>query len=226
MLSSAWLSQLPEFARSTTGERVNGMRGGNVVLSGSGYCNQCAAGAPAGEPGETLAAPGEKTWGTVDARGDDPRDSAYHPGPKNLPIHHRGALGRDQALADGVADQARDVVDVQLLHHTRAVKFGGLGRDPEQRGDLFGRFALGHELHDLALTGGQAAEVVRRRSPAGIHDGLRDARPHVEPAARHLLDGLGEVLSRLGLEYEAPHARADRFRDQALLLECREHHDL
>src|SRR5437867_8156378 len=107
MLSSAWLSQLPEFARSTTGERVNGMRGGNVVLSGSGYCNQCAAGAPAGEPGETLAAPGEKTWGTVDARGDDPRDSAYHPGPKNLPIHHRGALGRDQALADGVADQAR-----------------------------------------------------------------------------------------------------------------------
>jgi len=36
MLSSAWLSDVPEFASSTTGERVNGMRGGNVVLSGSG----------------------------------------------------------------------------------------------------------------------------------------------------------------------------------------------
>src|SRR6266540_3747835 len=89
MLSSAWLSHVPEFARSTTGERVNGMRGGNVVLSGSGYCNQCADGAPAGEPGETLAAPGEKTRGTVDARGDESRGSAYRPGLKNVPIHPR-----------------------------------------------------------------------------------------------------------------------------------------
>ncbi len=56
---------------------------------GQGYCNQCADGAPAGEPGETLAAPGEKTWGTVDARGDESRDSAYRPGLKNVPIHPR-----------------------------------------------------------------------------------------------------------------------------------------
>src|SRR6266576_4674986 len=61
MLSSAWLSHVPEFARSTTGERVNGMRGANVVLSRSGYCNQCADGARAVEAGETLVAPGEKT---------------------------------------------------------------------------------------------------------------------------------------------------------------------
>jgi len=76
----------------------------------------------------------------------------------------------------------------------------------------------------------RSREVSRLRSSApaaaGIHHGLRDARPDVKPAARHLLDGLGEVLARLGLEHEPPHAGADRLRHQALLLERREHHDL
>src|SRR6266571_3458963 len=55
---------------------------------------------------------------------------------------------------------------------------------------------------------------------------LHDARAHVETAARHLLDGLSEVLARLGLEHEPPHPRLDRVRHQALLLKGREHHDL
>src|SRR3989442_2986970 len=104
--------------------------------------------------------------------------------------------GSDQAFPDGVADQTGDVVDVQLLHDARAVKLSGFGGDREQRGDLLGRFAFGHELRDLALTRGQPAPVLRRGGPAGIHHGLRDARPHVETAARHLLDGLGEVLAQ------------------------------
>src|SRR5438034_11782574 len=77
-------------------------------------------------------------------------------------------------------------------------------------GDLLGRFAFGHELRDLALTRGQPAPVLDRGGAASIHHGLRDARPHVETAARHLLDGLGEVLARLGLEHEPPHPRLDR----------------
>src|SRR5207247_2128874 len=74
--------------------------------------------------------------------------------------------GSDQAFPDGVADQTGDVVDVQLLHDARAVKLGGFGGDREQRGDLLGRLAFGHELRDLALTGGQPAPVLRRRGPA------------------------------------------------------------
>src|SRR6266568_1175918 len=72
------------------------------------------------------------------------------------------------------------------------------------------------ELHDLTLTRGQPAAVLRGGRPAGVHDGLRDACPDVEPAARHLLDGLGEVFPRLGLEHEPPHARAYRVRHQTV----------
>src|SRR5207253_2070860 len=78
----------------------------------------------------------------------------------------------------------------------------------------------------VPLTGGQPAAVFRGSRPAGVHDSLRDARPDVEPAARHLLDGLGEVFPRLGLEHEPPHARAYRVRHQTVLLERRQHHDL
>src|SRR2546422_848854 len=70
--------------------------------------------------------------------------------------------GSNQAFPDGVADETGDVVDVQLLHDTRAVKLGGFGGDREQRGDLLGRFAFGHELRDLALTRGQPAPVDRK----------------------------------------------------------------
>src|SRR5438034_10244049 len=80
--------------------------------------------------------------------------------------------GSDQPFPDGVANQTGDVVDVQLLHHTRAVKFRGLGGDREQRGNLLGGLAFGYELHDLTLPGGQPAAVLRRGGPAGIHHGL------------------------------------------------------
>src|SRR3989440_12923780 len=86
--------------------------------------------------------------------------------------------GSDQAFPDGVADQTGDVVDVQLLHDARAVKLGGFGGYREQRGDLLGRFAFGHELRDLALTRGQPAPVLRRRGPARIPPRLEGARPH------------------------------------------------
>src|SRR5256885_1568348 len=64
----------------------------------------------------------------------------------------RPGSGGDQALPDGVTDQASDIVDVQLLHDTRAVKLGRLGADGEQGGGPFVRLALGHALHDLAFT--------------------------------------------------------------------------
>src|SRR6266576_6171965 len=82
--------------------------------------------------------------------------------------------GSDQAFPDGVADQTGDVVDVQLLHEARAVKLGGFGGDREQRGDLLGRLAFGHELRDLALMGGQSASLLCRGCSACNPHGLRD----------------------------------------------------
>src|SRR2546422_11558413 len=75
--------------------------------------------------------------------------------------------GSDQAFPDGVADETGDVVDVQLLHDTRAVKLGGFGGDRGQRRDLLGRFGLRHELRDLALTAGQPAPALGCGRPAG-----------------------------------------------------------
>src|SRR2546430_11631911 len=86
--------------------------------------------------------------------------------------------GSDQAFPDGVADQTGDVVDVQLLHDTCAVKLGGFWGDREQRGDLLCRFSLRHEPRDLALTRGQTAPVLPPRGPASIHPRPRDRRPH------------------------------------------------
>src|SRR2546426_9024970 len=85
--------------------------------------------------------------------------------------------GSDQAFPDGVADETGDVVDVQLLHDTRAVKLGGFRGDPGQRRDPLGRFAFGHELGDLALTRGQPSPVLGLGGPAGPHHRLRRAPP-------------------------------------------------
>src|SRR2546426_11609746 len=52
MLSSAWLSHVPALARSTTGERVKGVRRG--ICAGMWRRRRC------GEPGETLDAAGRR----------------------------------------------------------------------------------------------------------------------------------------------------------------------
>src|SRR5207247_9735459 len=59
--------------------------------------------------------------------------------------------GLDQTLADGVAHQARGLVDVELGHDAPAVGFGGLDADAERVRDLLGGLALGDELQHLVL---------------------------------------------------------------------------
>ena len=63
----------------------------------------------------------------------------------------RACLQLDQAPAHRVANQPGRFVDVELLHQARAMRFGRLVADVQNPGDLFGRFALGDQLQDLAL---------------------------------------------------------------------------
>ncbi len=49
-----------------------------------------------------------------------------------------GASGMDQAAPHCIEDQARRVMDVELLHQVRAMGFGGLQADAEARGNLLG----------------------------------------------------------------------------------------
>jgi hypothetical protein len=62
-----------------------------------------------------------------------------------------GESGLDQAFADGVANEPRRLVDVELAHDGRAVRIGRLHADTEDLGDLLRRLALGDELQDFAL---------------------------------------------------------------------------
>ena len=71
----------------------------------------------------------------------------------------RRFLRLDEPDLQRVAGEARDIVEVQLAHEIGAMVVHGLHADAELGGNLAGAMALGHELEDLALAGGE--EVVR-----------------------------------------------------------------
>src|SRR5206468_11957319 len=66
-----------------------------------------------------------------------------------------GDSSLDQPAADGVADEAGDLVDPQLEHEATAVGLGGLHGDSQHLGDLLRRLALGHQLQNLTLARGE-----------------------------------------------------------------------
>ena len=66
-----------------------------------------------------------------------------------------GDSSLDQPAADGVADEAGDLVDPQLEHEATAVGLGGLHGDSQHLGDLLRRPALGHQLQNLTLARGE-----------------------------------------------------------------------
>src|SRR2546428_7646615 len=61
----------------------------------------------------------------------------------------------DEAPADRVSNQTRDMMDPELLHQPAAMRFAGLHGDPEVPGDLLRGPALGDKLEYLALPEGQ-----------------------------------------------------------------------
>src|SRR5207249_4324492 len=76
----------------------------------------------------------------------------------------RTALGADQTGPDGVPDQARGAMDLQLFGDALTVALGGLDGDAELGGGLLRRQALGDQTQQLQLPGRQ--RVVRGRSVA------------------------------------------------------------
>ena len=69
-----------------------------------------------------------------------------------------GAPGFGEADADSVLDQVGLVVEVELVHCGGAVVLDGLRAEVQARGDLADGAAIGGELQDLALTGGQGGK--------------------------------------------------------------------
>src|SRR5438477_3925183 len=62
----------------------------------------------------------------------------------------------DQTLLNGVLDELRAVVDVDLPHEIVFVDIDGFDAEVQQRRDLLYRQAFGKQLENLALAGAQA----------------------------------------------------------------------
>ena len=74
----------------------------------------------------------------------------------------RSALfGPDQAPRDGKTGEAGGVMDVELRHQVGAMRFDGLDREREPRGDGLVAVALRDELKHFALTRRQPVELAR-----------------------------------------------------------------
>ena len=85
------------------------------------------------------------------------RRHLYSPTHRGDPLGARvgSRIGGDQADADRVADEAGDVMHVELGHDAAAVALDGLDAQLQLLGDLGAGLALGDELKDLALAVGE-----------------------------------------------------------------------
>src|SRR6266446_5368542 len=60
---------------------------------------------------------------------------------------HRSGL--DDTAPDGITHQASCFVNIQLLHESGTVRFGGFHAYSEQRGDVLGGMPFGNQLKHL-----------------------------------------------------------------------------
>lgn len=108
--------------------------------------------------------------------------------------------GPDHAATNGVAHQARGVVDLELPGQSHPMRLHRLDADAQEGGNLLHRLALGDQLQHLALPG---AEGIGRRGGA-VEMRPQDVPGHagaqVQRPARHLADGAHQVLRRPRLQ--------------------------
>ena len=88
--------------------------------------------------------------------------------PGRAPGRHHGLTGSedrhldaalDDPVGDGVAGEARRIVDRELVHQVLPVLLDRLDADVERRGDLLVRLSLGHQLDDLLLAHREAVRL-------------------------------------------------------------------
>jgi hypothetical protein len=106
----------------------------------------------------------------------------------------------NNSTSDRVQDKARRLVDIQLLHESRAVRFSCFHADTEQRCNVFRRFPFCNQLEHLPLSCRQWVSRPLRFGAIRFHYCPRDARTQIDQPTRNLLDRLNQVVGRLTLE--------------------------
>src|SRR6266566_4074957 len=107
--------------------------------------------------------------------------------------------GFDDALGDGIARQARDVVDAQPVHESLAMSLDGLDAEAQLGGDLLVGFAFGDQLQDFGLAWGQqigslsGGHAFDERLAIMIHEPLANGRTEKGAALAGFADRFDQV---------------------------------
>src|SRR5262249_10779091 len=102
--------------------------------------------------------------------------------------------GSDDVVPDGILDELRGRLDVELLHHLVLVKGNGARREVQHARDLFHRTSLGEQLQHLALP---RRQLVRPLLLAGVQErsdeSLGHERRHVRSPLHHFTNRRREL---------------------------------
>src|SRR2546426_10274414 len=101
-------------------------------------------------------------------------------------IANPATSGLDESAANGVSDERRRLMDVQLVHQTRAVRLGRLDADAKNRGDLLRTAPFRHELQDFAFAIVQRIRLQLLAAQKRTDHDAADARAEIRCAGGHL----------------------------------------
>ena len=84
-------------------------------------------------------------------------------------------------------------MDIELLHQPRAMGFGRLNADVEDRGELLGRFLFTDQLQYLSFTDRQPIPRKVGFLQERVHNDLGYSRAQVQVSAKDLPDRMREI---------------------------------
>ena len=88
----------------------------------------------------------------------------------------------NEAVTNGVAHECGSLVDVELLHEARAVRFGRFYADKQDACNILCGFAFGDELENLAFAQSKRVSGFSRPRLVRGYDGLRDPGAQIDLA--------------------------------------------
>src|SRR5438874_10512377 len=119
----------------------------------------------------------------------------------------------DDTLADRVANQACNLMNIELLHDVRSMRFSGLSADSQDASDLLYIFPLYNQLQHLTLPNAQDVHggiVLRQIS---IHETPGHTRGQVDLAFANGMNGLYQLRTRHTFYHVSHNARAQTRQD-------------